>query len=404
MNRRWAGSIEGVHRGPRNNREPGVPLMTERVSSTRTRRTATRSPVVRGAALLCLSLLATSAGCDPTKPANEPTDETGITRTAGDGPVRLSLTVAPVSVQLSQRAEVVFEILADRDVTVTDTDYRRVLLDGDRGFEIGVVETQRKSAVPTEDGRLRWTFRYRLEFFVPGVHELPPAAATFVYLRQPSGGDTGQVTQEPQTVTTEPITITVVQPEGAGLSPEQLTEIRRLDPVELPRQWGPWIAGGLVAAVALVVLVLLIRRRIRNRPAEVVVVVPADVWARREIAALVTEDLVARGRVKDFYYRVSGIVRGYIERRFDVCAPEMTTEEFLASAPADGRIGPAIADELHPFMTACDLVKYARHTPSRETADAALKAAGDFVERTRRRSTPSIGAPPSPPSDEERAA
>lgn len=358
----------------------------------------------RVAVLSCFLLLASFAGCAPTEPVNDATDATGITRTAGDGPVRLSLTVARASVEISQKTEVVFEILADSDVTVTDTDYRRVLQDGDLAFEVGVVQIERQEAVPTRDGRVRWMSRYRLEFFVPGEHELPPASVTFVYLRTPSDGATERVTNEPQTVTTEPITITVTQPKDAGLTPEQLTQIRRLDPIELPREWGPLLVGGAVAAIALALLVLLIRRRIRNRPAEVVVVVPADVWARRELANLVTEDLVAHGHVKDFYYRISGIVRGYIERRFDVSAPEMTTEEFLASAPADGRIGPAISDELHPFMTACDLVKYARHTPSREAADGALKAAGDFVERTRRRPSESIDAPAPSFGDGERVA
>ena len=55
------------------------------------------------------------------------------------------------------------------------------------------------------------------------------------------------------------------------------------------------------------------------------------------LPALVTEDLIARGLIQEFHYRTSGIVRGYIERRFGVSAPEMTTEEFLTAAAADAR-------------------------------------------------------------------
>ena len=78
-------------------------------------------------------------------------------------------------------------------------------------------------------------------------------------------------------------------------------------------------------------------------------------------------------------------MRGYIERRFDVSAPEMTTEEFLAAAACDSRFGSGTTDELKRFLTACDLVKYACHLPATVEADAALNAAADFVEHTRAR-------------------
>ena len=75
-------------------------------------------------------------------------------------------------------------------------------------------------------------------------------------------------------------------------------------------------------------------------------------------------------------------MRGYIERRYTVSAGEMTTEEFLVAAVADARFGQATTDELKRFMTACDLVKYARHTPTSAESDDAYRAATEFVERT----------------------
>ena len=36
-----------------------------------------------------------------------------------------------------------------------------------------------------------------------------------------------------------------------------------------------------------------------------------------------------KGRIKEFYERISNILRHYIEHRFDLHAPERTTEEFL---------------------------------------------------------------------------
>jgi hypothetical protein len=122
--------------------------------------------------------------------------------------------------------------------------------------------------------------------------------------------------------------------------------------------------------------------------------VPAHVWARLQLDELLADDLIERGQVQEFYYRISGIVRGYIERRFHVSAPEMTTEEFLAAAGTDRRFEPEQTQSLHEFLTQCDLVKYARHAPASHEAREAIRAAEDFIQRTREREEPAATATP----------
>ena len=82
----------------------------------------------------------------------------------------------------------------------------------------------------------------------------------------------------------------------------------------------------------------------------------------------------------------------------------MTTEEFLAAALHDARFGQTITDELDRFLGACDLVKYARHDPGHDECDAVLKAAGDFVEKTRVRMDQDTASTPMATDIEERAA
>ena len=100
---------------------------------------------------------------------------------------------------------------------------------------------------------------------------------------------------------------------------------------------------------------------------------------------LIADDLLARDRTQEFFYRISGIVRGYIERRFGLSAEEMTTEEFLAAASSDARFPGHHTAALDPFLRACDLVKYAKHQPRPADAGDALRAAQGFVEETHER-------------------
>jgi len=316
-----------------------------------------------------------------------------ITRTAAEGPVTLTLTAAPSELPFTEHALVTLEVRADKGVTVDFPGYDRGLSDDEHRFEYRITpgdwgERDRGgsvNAVPTKDGKLRWTDRYDVEFFLPGEYELPPAVVSFVDLREASAGQTETADPAPRELKTESLTIAARDPSGKKLSPEELKTITVLPPVELPQPWSLWWWAALGFAAALIGTGILWSRRRRGLWAAVEIVLPAHEWAQWQIARLIAEDLIVKGRVYDFYYRISDIVRGYVERRFAVTAPEMTTEEFLAAASSDARFGEENTAELDRFLEACDLVKYARYEPGPSEAEAVLRAAGGFVERTRPR-------------------
>ena len=51
--------------------------------------------------------------------------------------------------------------------------------------------------------------------------------------------------------------------------------------------------------------------------------------ALQELSDLLAQRLIEQGRIKEFYFELTMIVRRYIERAHRVRAPEQTTEEFL---------------------------------------------------------------------------
>jgi hypothetical protein len=105
------------------------------------------------------------------------------------------------------------------------------------------------------------------------------------------------------------------------------------------------------------------------------------------------------GDIKDFYVGVSDCVRRYIERAFQLRAPEMTTEEFLYSLRDSSGLTMAQKEPLEGFMAACDLVKFAKYAPTREEAEAVfttaqrfiMEASGAFVEEAREAVPPQAG-------------
>ena len=85
---------------------------------------------------------------------------------------------------------------------------------------------------------------------------------------------------------------------------------------------------GAAICIFLAVLVLFRRHRREMNAVEMRQKTPKEI-AHEAFAVLLSEQLPAAGRIKDFYLRLTGIVRVFIEGTTGLRAPEQTTEEFL---------------------------------------------------------------------------
>jgi len=112
---------------------------------------------------------------------------------------------------------------------------------------------------------------------------------------------------------------------------------------------------------------------------------PKTAWeaAYEQLAALERENFLSNGKIEPYYFQLSNIVRRYIEDRFDIRAPEMTTEEFLYSLKSFDQLDNIQKDSLKEFLNACDMVKFARFSPSMEEAHNGFDLAMKFVNDTK---------------------
>jgi hypothetical protein len=165
-----------------------------------------------------------------------------------------------------------------------------------------------------------------------------------------------------------------------GTPPSEVRDIK--GPVAKPRDYTPllWIAAAVLLVAALVVL--LVRRLRRPRGVAAPPPRPAHEVALAALAELQAAGLIEAGRYEEFYVRLSAIVREYIEARFRVRAPEMTTEEFLQAAQRRAQLAPSHRALLGHFLGEADLVKFARHHPAPADAERAFAAGRDFVRST----------------------
>jgi len=134
----------------------------------------------------------------------------------------------------------------------------------------------------------------------------------------------------------------------------------------------------LALIITFIALTILAYRKIRQRKP---VRLPHET-ALEELQSLKGVFLQS-GDVKSYYVGISDSVRRYIERAFNLRAPEMTTEEFLESLNNSSSLSLGQKSLLRDFMGSCDLVKFAKYAPSRDEADLVFTTAAKFIEETK---------------------
>lgn len=106
--------------------------------------------------------------------------------------------------------------------------------------------------------------------------------------------------------------------------------------------------------------------------------IPAHVAALTSLQKLNNQKLWQNGKIKQYHTELTYILRMYLEKRFSINAPEMTSSEIILA------MEPQIPDEdmrsiLSGILEQADLVKFAKHIPEDSENESAIEMAIEFV-------------------------
>lgn len=220
------------------------------------------------------------------------------------------------------------------------------------------------------------TYHYDLEPLEIGQCEIP--ALTFTFAPE----DSQQQPLNRSTLTTEPIWIEVTTSLPVDIQEVTIEEIEDVVEMRAVYHWAWFVAGGVLLGILTAVTIMLLckkKTQVQTRR----IYKSAHAIALEMLKAIADEKMVEQGQIKRFYEKLSSCLRQYIENRFDLRAPEQTTEEFLENLKTSSVLKLEYKQQLQEFLEHCDLVKFARYQPTNDQINESLTMAEQFVEKTK---------------------
>jgi hypothetical protein len=226
-----------------------------------------------------------------------------------------------------------------------------------------------------KDGRMRIRQKYLVTSFDTGFYQLKPVYAEMTaergikrFYSDYSQLEVMRVNLAPQDTTAK--IFDIIAPYKAPLTPGEVL---------------PWLMLFLLSCAAIWYLVRFIKKRRMQKSGDPIEVNPdpAHIIAFRQLEQLKADNLWERGALKDYYTRLTEIVRLYLENRYSINSLELTTIETLAELRKIGFREDDSYRKLRTVLTGADLVKFAKFSPEPSDNELQFTYAWDFVEETK---------------------
>ena len=271
-------------------------------------------------------------------------------------PVQVRAILEAPETPFHRTARFVVEVEAPREFKVRIAD-----LEG--GFEGLGVRKEAFESLPLDDTHQLLRQSWTLDPEKIKLYRIPPVEVTW--------GEAEGATTPPMAFRVRGLT------EAERTAAERFVDITTPPPLSTARdtvlRWG---AGLGVAGLALAALLWVVLRK-KVEPAAP----PVKPWevAEKRLAELGRRNLPEKGVYGQYYVDLSSILRYYLEDRFDLHAPDLTTPELLRAVVERKVLSDPHQEFLAQFLRHCDYVKFAQYKPSSVEMEGGFKTVRQFV-------------------------
>lgn len=239
--------------------------------------------------------------------------------------------------------------------------------------DVEIVEMRRVDSL-TSNGITKLRHEIVIQSFDSGLYALPPIAVVV-------GGDTNLTNH----LILKVIPVKVDSLQGKIHDYEGVADPGRNFLDFIPQSIYQYLLFSLIAAIIIAATIYVYLRYIKDKKKlskETVILQPPYDEAIKALEILKSEKLCERGQEKEFYTRLTDILRRYLDRRFDIKAMEMTSTEILEALKSD-KCTAYTQKQMSEILSMADFVKFAKVRPLPQDNQTTFANAMNFIEATK---------------------
>ncbi len=283
-------------------------------------------------------------------------------------PQKLSLetTLDTNQIVLGDQINLTYTIKKNENVIVSMPSFDTVLTEG-----IEIISLPAIDSIKMDDGRWKVSLELLITSFDTGIYYIPPQK--FV-LKDAQFTDT--------------VLSSASYLEVFGVAIDTTNTVRDIKPIARVPITITEILLLLLGLIFIAVLSYFIYVFIQKRKRKESFLVPAKpeepphITAFRELDKLKAQKLWQQKQVKEYYTRITYIIRWYIFKRFNIRALEETSDEILYYIKSL-KLDDLNLQNLESLLNLADLVKFAKGIPNPEENIMHLDNAYDFINKTK---------------------
>jgi len=159
-------------------------------------------------------------------------------------------------------------------------------------------------------------------------------------------------------------------------------------PLDEPIAWTEYLIYFLIALVAVALILGTIyflkkrKRKVKGEELDYDPSIPPHILALQSLKDLENEKLWHKNMVKQYYIKLTEIIRLYIKRQFHIDAMEMITPEIIENLEKH-RFNEELIRNMKTLFELADLVKFAKYQPIPDENSKVMAMSYDFVEKTK---------------------
>ena len=323
--------------------------------------------------LLCLirpADLTAQSGADRTQPRKATADVTTDSLRRNSNAPRVRAHLSTDSILLGDRFRLSVEVDKDLMQVVEFPTF-------DNGRLADSIEIVSEGAVDTlaqEGRRLKLKREYELTCFEPAVYRMGRFPLLYI--------DKNLV----DTLWSEDSLQLTVQTIEIDTTTQQISDIK--PPIKPPLRFGEisgYLLRILLGLIVLGVIAYVLIRRLQRKPLLGGAPAPEDpphVAAIKSLEKLHAQKLWQSGKQKQYYTRLTDILRAYMQRRYGFRAMEYTSAEILAKLRNE-ELSERTRKRIENLLPLSDFVKFAKYVPDAQQNEDAYQDAYYFVEETK---------------------